>query len=78
MEPTRVAREFYRMKHESRSAPSPRTSVLKSVDFVAAESSDRRLFASQLVKKRQRLRRILRLSATTGVITLSALAFLFD
>jgi hypothetical protein len=72
------------MNHESRSTPpsrtaAHRTSVLKDVDFITAESSsDRRLFASRLIKKRQRFRRIVRLFATTGVITLSALAYLFD
>jgi hypothetical protein len=67
------------MNHESRSTAEYRASALKRVDFVSAESSsDRRLFASRLVKKRERFRRMLRLYATTGVITLTALAFLFD
>lgn len=67
------------MNQESRSTAEHRTAPLKSIDFVSVEpSSDRRLFASRLVKKRQRFRRILRLYATTGVITLTALAFLFD
>ncbi|HWT72506.1 MAG TPA: hypothetical protein VN361_09990 [Oxalicibacterium sp.] len=67
------------MNHESRSTAEHRAAPLKSIDFVSAEpSSDRRLFASRLVKKRERFRRILRLYATTGVITLTALAFLFD
>lgn len=52
---------------------------LKNVRFVTRDDlSDRRLFASQLIRKRQRFRRLLRLYATTGVVALTALAFLFD